>query len=333
MKKFSYLILALLLVALPVSVALAQDDGDEEEPVCDGLVIVGSWTRMALSLDGTGNSATFLHIFNPTDTDDVLLAASSEGATAIEIHETSMVEDVMQMRPVEGDIVVPAGGIVMLRPGGYHIMMIGLTDDITMDSELEVTLTFENAGDVTLSPAVGMEPPMHDDMNLAVAGDVSGCAPLNLYEAWSPPPMDGMGDMGQLVVGGYLLNLSDAEQTLTGVSSPIAGSAQLMDMQPDAMTMLEDGILVPPGEMAVLGDMGLQIVLSEITDMPELGDMFELTLSFAEGDDVTVMVMVKEPPDMPSMPMHGDMDGMDEMDGDMDDEMDGDMEATEEPAS
>ncbi len=52
----------------------------------------------------------------------------------------------MEMRPVDR-IIVPAQGSVVLAPGGYHIMMMGLVEPLTVGSALNVTLTFEVSGD------------------------------------------------------------------------------------------------------------------------------------------------------------------------------------------
>jgi copper(I)-binding protein len=55
----------------------------------------------------------------------------------------------MRMQPT-GPLPVPAGGQVRLEPGGLHIMLIGLHQDLTTDSEFVLTLTFERAGTLNL---------------------------------------------------------------------------------------------------------------------------------------------------------------------------------------
>lgn len=59
----------------------------------------------------------------------------------------------MSMRPVE-KIPVPAGETVNLQPGGYHIMLMDLAAPLEVGSTIEVTLTFENAGDVKVEAEV-----------------------------------------------------------------------------------------------------------------------------------------------------------------------------------
>ncbi|NOG50899.1 MAG: copper chaperone PCu(A)C [Chloroflexi bacterium] len=71
---------------------------------------------------------------------------------SLELHEMTMGEgDVMMMRPVEGGIAVSAGGLAILKPGGLHIMMIGLTDELAAGAEVDFTLTFAEFGEVALT--------------------------------------------------------------------------------------------------------------------------------------------------------------------------------------
>jgi copper(I)-binding protein len=59
----------------------------------------------------------------------------------------------MGMEPV-ARLEIPAGGTVQLAPGGYHIMLIGLTKDLNVGDTVQVTLKFEKAGDVTVTAQV-----------------------------------------------------------------------------------------------------------------------------------------------------------------------------------
>jgi len=73
-----------------------------------------------------------------------LVGASSPAAPAVEVHEMSMENDVMKMRPVAG-IDLPAGQMVALKPGGYHIMLMGLTAPLHAGASVPLTLSFEAA--------------------------------------------------------------------------------------------------------------------------------------------------------------------------------------------
>ncbi|MFC4297242.1 copper chaperone PCu(A)C [Castellaniella hirudinis] len=77
-------------------------------------------------------------------TDSALVQADSPVAKHVEIHEMTMEHDVMKMRQVDR-LTLPAGHAVELKPGGYHIMLIDLKEQVQEGSHVPLTLTFENA--------------------------------------------------------------------------------------------------------------------------------------------------------------------------------------------
>jgi hypothetical protein len=93
------------------------------------------------------NTAGYMLIENNGDQSDELLRAESDIAEAVELHQSEMVDDVMKMRQVES-IEVPSNGVVELKPGGYHIMFIGLRDPLDSGDKVEITLIFENFGEL-----------------------------------------------------------------------------------------------------------------------------------------------------------------------------------------
>jgi periplasmic copper chaperone A len=72
--------------------------------------------------------------------DAKLVAASSPAAKEVEIHEMAMVNNVMRMRPV-AEIPLPAGKDVELKPGGYHIMLMGIQHQLKRGETIPITLT------------------------------------------------------------------------------------------------------------------------------------------------------------------------------------------------
>jgi hypothetical protein len=64
----------------------------------------------------------------------------------------------MTMQPVEF-IELPAGVAVEMKPGGYHIMMMELGSPLELGTSIQITLTFEQAGDVTIDVPVLDEAP------------------------------------------------------------------------------------------------------------------------------------------------------------------------------
>ncbi|MGQ9927066.1 MAG: copper chaperone PCu(A)C [Chloroflexaceae bacterium] len=103
-----------------------------------------------------GTSAAYMVLVNRGRTGDRLVSASTDVAEVVELHETKMVDNVMQMAPVTGGIPVPANGQVELKPGGLHVMLIGLKRDLAAGETVRLTLKFERAGEMTVDASVRM---------------------------------------------------------------------------------------------------------------------------------------------------------------------------------
>lgn len=102
---------------------------------------------------GGAMGAMYMTIRNPTGTPDRLIKAQSDVSKVVELHNVAMKDGVMSMYPVEA-IEVPANGEAVLKPGSFHVMLIGLTRDLTVGDTMTVTLTFEQAGDVTVQAPI-----------------------------------------------------------------------------------------------------------------------------------------------------------------------------------
>jgi copper(I)-binding protein len=100
------------------------------------------------------NGAVFMKLMNEGNQDDLLLSAESEVAEAVELHESKMDEnEVMKMSPVP-NIPVPAGETVTLEPGGLHVMLMGLKEELAPGDKFSLTLNFERAGPQTIEVEV-----------------------------------------------------------------------------------------------------------------------------------------------------------------------------------
>jgi copper(I)-binding protein len=88
-------------------------------------------------------SAAYMTIENRGEHPIALVAASTTLAMMVEIHETTVVDNVARMGEVEGGIVIPAGESAELRPGGFHIMLMELARDLSPGEAIALTLTFE----------------------------------------------------------------------------------------------------------------------------------------------------------------------------------------------
>ncbi|MEM6491449.1 MAG: copper chaperone PCu(A)C, partial [Pseudomonadota bacterium] len=110
------------------------------------LMIDHPWTRTPPP--GAAVAAGYLEIRNDGAEADRLIAAEFEASDRVEIHEMSVVDDVMRMNEIPGGLVIPAGEPVMWEPGGLHLMFMGLTQPIAAGGAVAGTLTFEKAGSI-----------------------------------------------------------------------------------------------------------------------------------------------------------------------------------------
>jgi hypothetical protein len=134
------------------------------------------WARASSMTASAG--AAYMTIENTGSAADALVGAASPAAKTVEVHETVAMESetpaasdgmgmespmpsasgdmgggMMGMRPI-ARLEIPAGGTVELKPGSYHIMLIGLNQELKPGDEIEITLTFEEAGEVTVTAEV-----------------------------------------------------------------------------------------------------------------------------------------------------------------------------------
>ena len=113
----------------------------------------GGGDEMSMDMDGP-TSAGYMVIKNSAATADRLLSAESDSAKALEIHLSEMVDGVMTMRPVDGGLEIPAKGQMELKPGSYHIMFVGVQQDFKVGDKINLTLNFENAGEIKVEAEV-----------------------------------------------------------------------------------------------------------------------------------------------------------------------------------
>lgn len=110
------------------------------------------WTRETAA--GQADGGGFMKLTNNGRSPDKLMSATSPASREVQLHNMTMVGGVMRMRQVTGGIALPAGKVVELKPGSYHIMFIGLKKPLTKGSKVPVTLKFQHAGKVNVQFAV-----------------------------------------------------------------------------------------------------------------------------------------------------------------------------------
>lgn len=116
----------------------------------EGIEIRDAWART--SMQGM-NSAVYFVIQNHNAEADELTGAASDVADAVEVHESKMEGDMMKMNRVESIALEPSAK-VEFQPGGYHVMLIGLKQDLKAGDEITVTLQFRDSPDITIKATV-----------------------------------------------------------------------------------------------------------------------------------------------------------------------------------
>jgi copper(I)-binding protein len=176
----------LLAFVLLFSVAAVSCSSNEDKTVAAvDPTVSDAWARAATDLGAQDMSAIYMTLLSGGEANALLKASvPTDVAATVELHETVQTSDsvtstsqgadssdgtdmdssdmdssdmdssdMMQMKPVE-KIEIPAGGQVVLEPGGYHIMLISLKKALNPGDSIDVTLTFEEGDPITTSVTV-----------------------------------------------------------------------------------------------------------------------------------------------------------------------------------
>jgi copper(I)-binding protein len=142
MTRFAFIAALAVFMAGPVQ---AQDI------TAGSLKISAPWIRATPK--GASVGGGYMTIANIGNAGDRLVGGTSDVSSRLEIHEMSMEGGVMKMRPVRGLDIKP-GETVELKPGGYHVMFVGLKQPLQEGQHVKATLRFERAGDVAVDFSV-----------------------------------------------------------------------------------------------------------------------------------------------------------------------------------
>ncbi|MBV9348270.1 MAG: copper chaperone PCu(A)C [Pseudolabrys sp.] len=108
--------------------------------------ISAPWTRATPK--GATVGGGYMTITNVGSQPDRLVSATSDIARSVEIHEMAVANGVMTMRPLDKGLDIKPGATVELKPGGLHVMFVGLGKALEKGSRVKARLTFEKAGTV-----------------------------------------------------------------------------------------------------------------------------------------------------------------------------------------
>ncbi|CUS48226.1 MAG: hypothetical protein HLUCCO02_07910 [Idiomarinaceae bacterium HL-53] len=109
------------------------------------------WLRE--SIPGQPNGAAFGIVENNSAMDAFLIGADIDIAEVVEVHQHLHENGQMRMVQMEA-LVIPAGERVELRPGGYHLMLIGLKEPLVADTTHEMTLIFNDGTSIVVEVPV-----------------------------------------------------------------------------------------------------------------------------------------------------------------------------------
>lgn len=113
-----------------------------------GLMVKDGWSRETTANARVGGG--YLTIMNHGEQADRLLSVRADHAGMSEVHTMIMQDDVMVMRPVDEPLVIEAGAVLALQPGGLHLMFMQLAQPHVAGETLDVVLVFERAGERTV---------------------------------------------------------------------------------------------------------------------------------------------------------------------------------------
>jgi copper(I)-binding protein len=123
-------------------------------PATEGLEVSNAWARPAAQ---SGNGAIYFVIENHSSETQEMIGVTADIAEAAEMHESQMSGDVMEMHQLESISLGP-GSEIPFEPGGLHIMLIGLKQELKTGDELQITLHFRDEQDLQVSVPVSDTP-------------------------------------------------------------------------------------------------------------------------------------------------------------------------------
>jgi len=115
--------------------------------VADGASVVVEDTWIRQPPEAAPVAGGYMVLRNSGAQDDRLIAVRSEVARDVEIHEMVMEGDMMKMREMADGLAVPAGETVMLKPGGFHLMLMEPEAGLVAGKRIPLTLVFERGGE------------------------------------------------------------------------------------------------------------------------------------------------------------------------------------------
>ncbi|MES2833790.1 MAG: copper chaperone PCu(A)C [Pseudomonadota bacterium] len=106
-----------------------------------------------------GRDVTGCYLTLTASTNDRLVSVATPAAATAQVHEMKTEGGMMMMAELKDGLPLPAGEAVSLKPGGNHIMLMGVTAPLKAGDAVSLTLTFEHAAPLGVHAVVGQPAP------------------------------------------------------------------------------------------------------------------------------------------------------------------------------
>lgn len=154
MTTFTRVLATLLALAFSVTLALAHGYK------LGHLEIQHPWAKATLA--GQPVAGGFMKITNSGTEPDRLLKITSSVSDMIQVHEMKVEDGVMKMGEIPDGLEIAPGATVELKPGGLHVMFMGIKTPFKEGEMVKATLTFEKAGTIEVEFKVDAAKPGDD---------------------------------------------------------------------------------------------------------------------------------------------------------------------------
>lgn len=138
-RRYSTLFTMLVSIFLPMTL-LAMD-----------IRVTDAYVRE--TIPGASNSVAYLKIHNETKQEAALVSVRSNDIPKVKIHTHKHQNGVMTMRPVK-EVVIPAQSSFLFRPGGHHLMLMGLQKPLISGQIVQLKLQFKDGSVIDVTAPV-----------------------------------------------------------------------------------------------------------------------------------------------------------------------------------
>ncbi|MBC8035836.1 MAG: copper chaperone PCu(A)C [Rhizobiales bacterium] len=142
MRKLTFEIMAAMALTLSAILALAPG------VLANDVMVMDAFAR-ASATPKASSAAAYIKLVNRGAETDRLLSITTDGAAMAQLHETKSLDGVISMSAVE-ILELPPGQTAEMKPGGLHIMLMGLKAPLKKGGTLSLDLNFEKAGKITV---------------------------------------------------------------------------------------------------------------------------------------------------------------------------------------